>query len=67
MINMLAITFTLTYWCHNIYNFLFAASGLDASLKDLFSHVHLQEKEILEHPSQFHPLFFGCENKNQST
>jgi hypothetical protein len=36
MINMLAITFTLTYWCDNINNFLFAASGLDASFKDFF-------------------------------
>lgn len=45
VINMLAITFTLTYWCDNTYNFLLAASGLDASFKDFFSYLHLQERE----------------------
>jgi hypothetical protein len=36
MINMPATIFTLTCWCDNIYNFLLASSGLDASFKDFF-------------------------------
>jgi len=52
MINMLAITSTLTYWCDNIHNFLFAASALDASFKDCFSPTYTSKKgKFLRHPS----------------